>query len=88
MEILNTDTDLEDFDSSKNKPKKKPNCEITCLVGGHKLYNAFTVQVSVPGRTLIRIWLYEAGSLNPVMLLDKSNAEKCVNFALNVRVLK
>ena len=37
---------------------------------------------------MIRIWLYEAVSLNPVILLEKMNAEKCVNFALNVRVLK
>jgi hypothetical protein len=58
VEILAFDVDLEEYDAAKYKAKRAPGCKLTCVVAGHKLYNAFTVQTSVPRGTLIRIWLY------------------------------
>jgi len=36
---------------------------------------------------MIRIWLYQNPSLNPVKLLGKNAAETCVNYSLNVRTV-
>ena len=36
---------------------------------------------------MIRIWLYQNIALNPVKLLGKKEAEKCVNYALTVRTV-
>ena len=54
-------------------------------MAGHKLYNAFTIMTTVPRGSMIRIWLYQNASLNPVKLLGKQNTETCVNYALSVR---
>ena len=64
-----------------------PKCEIHCLIAGHKLYNAFTITSSLPRDTMLRVWLYQHPATNPVKLLNRKDAEKCVNFALSVRTV-
>ena len=43
---------------------------------------------TVPSGSVIRVWLYQNESLNPVMFLSKKRAESCVNFALSVRTVR
>ena len=71
VEILELDIDLEDFDESAHKIGSSPKCELECLVAGHKLYNAFTILTSLPHGSVIRVWLYQNPSLNPIKLLAK-----------------
>ena len=65
VEVL--DVDLEsanDFDLSHHRIGARPECHYNCLVAGHKLYNAFTIEATVPSGSMIRVWLYQHPKLD------------------------
>lgn len=69
IEVIDFDIDLDDYEQGLHKAKDAPACEITCQIAGHKLYNAFTIDESVPSGTLLRVWLYQNPKMNPTKLL-------------------
>ena len=87
VEILEFDVEYDSYDASEHKAKDAPKCEVSCQIAGHRLYNSFTIDETVPAGTLLRIWLYQNPSMNPVKFPWTKEVETCVNFALNVRIL-
>lgn len=89
VEVLEIDLESEhDYDINDYKLGQHPECHLECLIGGHKLYNAFSIMTSVPHGSLVRVWLYQDECLNPVKLLAKKTAETCVNYALSVMTVE
>lgn len=58
IEILEFDVDYDGYDASAHKARDAPQCQVSCQIAGHRLYNAFTINESVPSGTLLRVWLY------------------------------
>ena len=71
VEILDIDIELDDFDATLHSKGQISKCHIECLAAGHKQYNAFTVLFTDPRGNMLRIWLYQNPSLNPVKHVAK-----------------
>ena len=65
-------TEMEDAGPKRNY--SSPECTSFCEIGGHKGYNALTLNTVVPYGTLFRVWLYK----------NASEKKDCINYDLTI----